>query len=181
MKLIVGLGNPGQKYSKTKHNFGFWVLDQFAKKRFLKFKAGKGEFVYNKSNDLIIAKPMTYMNNSGIAVGQLSRFYNIASENILVVYDDIDIKLGSIRFRYKGGTGGHRGVESIVYHLKSENFNRLKLGILAEGKLGPAEKYVLKPFSKNNLDTVDLVINKGYEAINYYCDFGIEKSMNKFN
>ena len=181
MKLIIGLGNPGTGYAKTKHNFGFWVIDQLVQNRSLKYKSGKGDYLYAKSGDLILAKPTTDMNNSGIAVGEICRYFDVSTEDVIVTYDDIDLPLGAIRLRPSGGTGGHRGVESIIYHLKSENYNRLRLGIATDEHMRPAEKYVLKPFPEKYNDEIKIVINHACDALDYFLDNGIIEAMNKFN
>jgi len=181
MTLVVGLGNPGTGYAKTKHNFGFWVIDQLVQNRFLKYKSGKGDYLYAKSGDLILAKPTTYMNNSGIAVGEICRYFDVSTEDVIIAYDDIDLPLGTIRLRPTGGTGGHRGVESIIYHLKSENYNRLRLGIATDEHMRPAEKYVLKPFPEKYNDEIKIVINHACDALDYFLDNGIIEAMNKFN
>ena len=181
MKLLVGLGNPGKDYADTKHNFGFWVIDRFAEKRSLKYKSGKGEYVYAKAGDLILAKPITFMNNSGLAVGELCRYFDIKPENVLILYDDIDIPLGSIRFKPNGGPGGHRGVESVIYHLRSENFKRLKLGIATNEQMRPAEKYVLKPFPEKYKNEIKILINHASDSLDYFLNHNIKETMNKFN
>ena len=181
MTLVVGLGNPGTGYAKTKHNFGFWVVDQLVQNRSLKYKSGKGDYLYAKSGDLILAKPTTYMNNSGIAVGEICRYFDVSTEDVIVTYDDIDLPLGAIRLRPTGGTGGHRGVESIIYHLKSENYNRLRLGIATDEHMRPAEKYVLKPFPEKYNDEIKIVINHACDALDFFLDNGIIEAMNKFN
>ena len=181
MKLVVGLGNPGKEYSNTKHNFGFWVVDQLIQNRSLKYKSGKGDYLYTKSGNLIIAKPTTYMNNSGIAVGEICRYFDVSTKDVIITYDDLDLPLGTIRFRPNGGTGGHRGVESIIYHLKSEDWIRLRLGIATDENMRPAEKYVLKPFSGKYNDEITTVINQACDALEFYLDSGIIDAMNKFN
>ena len=181
MKIIVGLGNPGSNYSSTKHNFGFWVVDRFVQNSSLKYKSGKGDYLYAKSGDLILAKPTTYMNNSGVAIGEICRNFNVSAEDVIVAYDDIDLPLGTIRLRPFGGTGGHKGVESIIYHLKSENYNRLRLGIATDEHMRPAEKYVLKPFPEKYNDEIKIVINHACDALSFFLDNGIVEAMNKFN
>ena len=116
MKVIVGLGNPGKKYLKTKHNFGFWIIDSFLKNCSLKLKPGKGDYHYEKTDNYYLVKPMSYMNNSGTALAQFISYFKIGLDKILIVYDDIDLPLGLIKYKKKGGSGGHRGIESIIYH-----------------------------------------------------------------
>ena len=113
MKVIVGLGNPGSNYSLTKHNFGFWVIDKLVKQSSLKYKAGKGEYVFAQSNEYMFVKPTTYMNNSGIAIKQFLNYYKLDISSLIIIYDDIDIDLGRIKFRAKGTDGGHNGIKSI--------------------------------------------------------------------
>ena len=110
MLLIAALGNPGKKYESTKHNFGYWVADKLAEQNSISFRSGKGKYIFAQiSGKMILVKPVTYMNESGIAVADAIRYFDVPLENMLVAYDDIDLPLGSIRFRQKGGTGGHRG------------------------------------------------------------------------
>jgi PTH1 family peptidyl-tRNA hydrolase len=181
MTLVIGLGNPGTGYAKTKHNFGFWIVDQLVQNRSLKYKSGKGDYLYAKSGNLILAKPTNYMNNSGIAVGEICRYFDVLTEDVIVAYDDIDLPLGTIRLRPSGGTGGHRGVESIIYHLKSEDYNRLRLGIAIDEHMRPAEKYVLKPFPEKYNVEIKIVINHACNALEFFLNNGIVEAMNKFN
>ena len=181
MKVLVGLGNPGSKYSNTKHNFGFWIIECFLKQSSLTLQTGKGDYHYIKTNDCYLVKPMSYMNNSGLALSQFINYYKIDIEDLLIVYDDIDLSLGTIKYKKNGGSGGHKGVESIIYQLKDDNFHRLRLGIATDEKRGPLEKYVLSPFHKSYQSEIDNVINNSYDSINYYLENSIEETMNKFN
>jgi len=181
MTVLVGLGNPGRNYSDTKHNFGFWVLDKFAEKRSLKFQAGKGDYLLVKSNDIVLVKPTTYMNNSGMAVADYCRYFQNTPEELLVVYDDIDLPLGTLRFKPSGGSGGHKGMESIIYQLESEDFNRLRIGISAENEMGPSERYVLSPFPKDWKEKINEMIEKACDGIDYFLTHNMKETMNKFN
>ena len=181
MNILVGLGNPGRKYSDTKHNFGFWVLNRFAEKRSLIFQAGKGDYLLAKKGDLICIKPASFMNNSGMPVLDVKQFFKAESQQILVVYDDIDLPLGTLRFRNGGGTGGHKGIESIIYQTQSENFNRRRIGIATEDDMRPAERYVLSPFRPGQKENVNEMIEKASEGIEYYLSHDIKETMNKFN
>ena len=181
MTILVGLGNPGRNYSDTKHNFGFWVLDKFAEKRSLKFQAGKGDYLLVKSNDIALVKPTTYMNNSGMAVADYCRYFQNTPEELLVVYDDIDLPLGTLRFKPSGGSGGHKGMESIIYQLESEDFNRLRIGISAENEMGPSERYVLSPFPKDWKEKINEMIEKACDGIDYFLTHDMKETMNKFN
>ena len=158
--LIVGLGNPGKTYEKTRHNVGFFTLEILYKKLFgfhnfsefkeeKKFKALVSKKV---PNEIILAKPLTFMNNSGDAVGKIARFYKIKKQDILIIFDDIDLMIGTLRLRQEGSSGGHRGMESVIARLKTEKIARLKIGI-AEKKAGKqrvsSEDYILKPASKD--------------------------------
>ena len=181
MTVLVGLGNPGRNYSDTKHNFCFWVLDKFAEKRSLKFQAGKGDYLLVKSNDIALVKPTTYMNNSGMAVADYCRYFQNTAEELLVVYDDIDLPLGTLRFKPNGGSGGHKGMESIIYQLESEDFNRLRIGISAENEMGPSERYVLSPFPKDWKEKINEMIEKACDGIDYFLTHDMKETMNKFN
>ena len=180
--ILVGLGNPGDKYSNTKHNFGYWVINSMIKKCSLKLKAGKGDYLYAQHGESFLVKPTSYMNSSGVAIKQILSYYKASIEDLIIIYDDIDLPLGTIRFKDKGGSAGHRGIENIIYQLKSESFLRLRLGIAVEGfRMKPSEHYVLSPFSKECNEEIDLVINKSIEGLEYLLDNGIIKTMNKFN
>ena len=181
MTVLVGLGNPGRNYSDTKHNFGFWILDKFAEKRSLKFQAGKGDYLLVKSNDIALVKPTTYMNNSGMAVADYCRYFQNTAEELLVVYDDIDLPLGTLRFKPNGGSGGHKGMESIIYQLESEDLNRLRIGISAENEMGPSERYVLSPFPKDWKEKINEMIEKACDGIDYFLTHDMKETMNKFN
>tara|TARA_B100000131_G_C18012467_1_gene571086 strand:- start:413 stop:979 length:567 start_codon:yes stop_codon:yes gene_type:complete len=181
MNILVGLGNPGKKYSKTKHNFGFWVIDQYVAKYSLTYKSGKGEYLLAKKEQLICLKPTTFMNNSGLALMNVKQFFNIEPNNILVIYDDIDLDLGTIRYRKNGGTGGHKGIESIIYHLNSEKFNRLRIGIAADENIRPSEKYVLSPFNEKDEKLKIEMIERACESIDFYLSHDMIETMNKYN
>ena len=181
MNILVGLGNPGRKYSDTKHNFGFWVLNRFAEKRSLTFQAGKGDYLLAKKGDIICIKPTSFMNNSGIPVLEVKQFFKAEQGQFLVMYDDIDLPLGTIRFRDGGGTGGHKGIESIIYQTRSEKFNRLRIGIATEDEMRPAERFVLSPFKEGQKEIVNEMIEKACEGIEYYLSHDMMETMNKFN
>ena len=181
MTILVGLGNPGRKYSDAKHNFGFWVLDKFTEKKSLIFQAGKGDYLLAKKGKLVCIKPTTFMNKSGISLLDMKQFFKVEPENILVIYDDIDLPLGTLRFRKGGGAGGHKGIESIIYHLQSENFNRLKMGIATDEDMRPSERYVLSPFQKGDEEIKNEMIEKACKGIEYYLSRDMNEVMSKFN
>ena len=179
----VGLGNPGAKYSKTKHNAGYWVVDEWAKRHHLIFEPGKGSYLAakHKSRDVLIVKPTSGMNLSGSVVREISKEWDLLPPDIYVVVDDVDLPLGKIRIRPKGGDGCHRGIEDIIYHLKTVSFPRLRLGIATEENMRPAEKYVLKPFRSIDTNKVERMIGEGADALDLILARGINHSMNKYN
>ncbi len=178
--IVFGLGNPGSEFKYTKHNFGFWVIDKIVEQRSLNWKSGYGDYVYAKNNDIIFVKPTTYMNHSGLAVKDVLRHYK--KTEFIVVYDDIDLFLGTMRFRNKGGAGGHRGIESIIYQLETDKFDRLKIGIgLHDVSMRPSERYVLQPFPSNCNEDITSMAIKATEALDFYLVNNITETMNKYN
>lgn len=188
MKLIVGLGNPGEKYKTTWHNLGFLAIEKLAKEfDFGKFKLGKklnAEIAVGKigSEKIILAEPQTYMNNSGLAVQAVAQFYKIDPIDIIVVHDDIDLPLGKIRIAHDSSAGGHNGVKSIIEHLNTKEFVRIKIGSQTENttKIGALD-YVLERISKADRKLIDETIKKTTSVIKEVVEFGLEKSMNDFN
>tara|TARA_Y100001970_G_C14177859_1_gene828069 strand:- start:783 stop:1346 length:564 start_codon:yes stop_codon:yes gene_type:complete len=181
MKALVGLGNPGRQYSKTKHNFGFWIVDSFLKEGSLTLQAGKGDYHYLKTNDYFLVKPMSYMNNSGISLLQFISYYKINIDDLLIIYDDIDLPLGTIKYKKNGGSGGHKGIDSIIYQLKDDSFDRLRLGIATDEIMRPSEKYVLSPFHRSYQKEIENIIDNVHDSIHYYLKNSVEETMNKFN
>ena len=179
--LIVGLGNPGSQYANTKHNIGYWVVDQLANQLCLKFKFGKGEYMYTQGSKISLLKPLNYMNNSGLALKSYVDYFDINIDDMLVVYDDADLPLGQIRFKCKGSSGGQKGIESIIYHLKTDRFLRLKIGIATPNNMSSLTSYVLSPFKKKFHQDVELVLNNSIDAINFLIDNNINDTMNKYN
>lgn len=179
--IIVGLGNPGEQYVNTKHNAGYWVLDQLANEFNLKFKLGKGEYMHTKNSDMSLVKPIGYMNNSGVALKHYIDYFNIDISQILVVYDDADLPLGRIKFKSKGSSGGQKGIESIIYHLKNDQFLRLKIGISTTKNQQSLSSYVLSPFKNKEADIVESVIIESVEAIKFLINNDINETMNKYN
>lgn len=151
MKLIIGLGNPGKKYESTRHNVGRMVADLLSKKLKLRFKRhSRTETEIAAGEEIIIAKPSVFMNNSGRAVARVAKYFGVPTEEIVVVYDDLDLPVGTIRFRKSGSSGGHKGMQSIIDNLKTDSVARIRIGI---GRPAPASAtdYVLKPFTKAQL------------------------------
>jgi len=176
MRIIIGLGNPGEKYKLTRHNVGFMVVDAIAKELDLNWSFNKKFNVeICKSNDLILLKPQTYMNNSGQAVSAVLLYYKMLhkklkflleknldlSEVVCVIHDDIDIELGKYKESINSGSAGHNGVQSIINYLKTKNFKRIRIGIKTEDiKKIPTEKFVLQKFNKNEIKIVNEIIDK---------------------
>jgi PTH1 family peptidyl-tRNA hydrolase len=185
LKLIAGLGNPGSEYEHTRHNIGFEVIDSLSKAYRLpldklKFNAqfGKGKI---EGIDVLLVKPLTYMNLSGEALSPIMNFYQIPIEDILIVYDDLDLPIGKIRLREKGSAGGHNGMKSIIQHLGSSDFKRIRVGI---GRPIGREKvidYVLKRFSKEDQPTVDTSIDQARKACEEWLTTPFLKVMNTYN
>jgi PTH1 family peptidyl-tRNA hydrolase len=165
--LVVGLGNPGPRYADNRHNIGFRAVEVVAEHCGLTFTRSEhhAETAHGRIAEerVILAKPQTWMNDSGRAVAPLSRFYKIVPEDILVIYDDLDLPLGTIRFRQEGSSGGHRGVQSIIDHLDTDSFPRLRIGIgRPPGRMDPAA-YVLQDFSEEEAPLVREVLGKARE------------------
>lgn len=182
MKLVVGLGNPGAKYERTKHNIGFMCLDFYANKRGLTFKMERkfhGEAL--KQGDLILLKPHTFMNLSGQSVRAVVDYYEIAIEDILVIYDDFVLPLGKIRLREQGGAGGHNGMQSTIDHLGTDTVKRLRFGI-DSNPLMEARDYVLSKFGKAELDDILPSVKTVTEIIDAFIDgMTFSNIMNQFN
>lgn len=199
MKLIVGLGNPGDKFEYTRHNIGFMVVEKLVKERLSllpSLKAWKGEEKFSalvcKLDNCLVVKPQTYMNYSGSAVSSLVNFYKIEPENVWVIHDDIDLPLGKIRIRKGGASAGHHGIDSIIKNIRTSDFIRFRLGI-GQGKLDikkssdqnlhrrKIEKYVVSLFRTDEGSEVKHIIKKTVEALEIALEKGIEVAMNRFN
>ena len=185
MKLIAGLGNIGPKYTFTRHNAGFMLADSIALNENLTFRENSRlkclmTNLRDGINDFLIIKPTTFMNLSGEAVRAVMDYYKIALEDILIVYDDISLDLGKIRFRPNGSDGGHNGIKSIIQHLGTQNFARLKIGIGPQPNL-PSEVYVLQNFSQEELETLKEVLTTTKAAIAEYFKEGMSAAQNKYN
>ncbi|MFC1562625.1 aminoacyl-tRNA hydrolase, partial [candidate division KSB1 bacterium] len=163
MKLIIGLGNPEERYKFTKHNIGFVVLDRISEKLKSSFKVGKGDYLIAEvdceRDKVLLIKPLTYMNNSGVAVKDAVDRYDVLIEDLLVICDDLNLSLGKIRFRRGGGDGGNNGLASIIYHLETIEFSRLRIGI-KDGELGDDfSRFVLSKFKKGKENIVKDIID----------------------
>jgi PTH1 family peptidyl-tRNA hydrolase len=180
MKLIIGLGNPGKEYDNTRHNFGFAVVDAIAAKYGAKFSTGKkfgaetAETFIN-GEKIILAKPQTYMNKSGVAVQEIMSYYNITTDRVWIVYDDIDLDVGSVRIRTTGSAGGHKGVQSIIDSIGTQQFPRFRMGIKsAHCDYLSTEDIVLKRFDKDEEKPVSSAIQKAVAEIEKALIEGVE-------
>ncbi len=186
MKLIVGLGNPGREYAATRHNVGFMAIDRLAQKLGLAVKKTMFKSLIGQaqidSEKVVLAKPQTYMNLSGGAVGALSRWYRLTVADLIVIYDDMDLPPGKLRIRSEGGSGGHKGMKSIIEVLGNENITRVRIGI---GK--PTEPdfdgadYVLSRISGDDTKIVEDSVNLAVEAVYCLVRHGVEQAMNEYN
>jgi PTH1 family peptidyl-tRNA hydrolase len=183
-KIIVGLGNPGPRYAASRHNVGFHVLDRLAQKHRLEFKRkrfnahlAEGEI---DARGVLLVKPQTFMNLSGEAVGKVLNANRVPFSDIIVVYDDLDLPLGKLRLRARGSAGGHHGMESIIAHIHSSEFARLRVGI---GRPASREdvNHVLGRFNDDETETIEATYERAVEALEIWLDQGIEKAMNLFN
>lgn len=185
MKLLVGLGNPGTRYQDTRHNMGFRVVDLLANKANVAVTRYHARSLMAKftwaGNTVLLAKPQTYMNNSGAAVRCLIDYYRIASHDLLVLYDDLDLPPGRLRMRPKGSTGGHNGVRSIIDYLRTDLFARLRIGIgpVPEGMDGA--EYVLSPFTAEEAPLIERACLAAVDASLLWIEFGIEKAAARVN
>jgi len=183
MIAFIGLGNPGEKYANTKHNAGFWVVDELARRHNLAFTPGQGDYVVaqHQRREVLLIKPTTGMNRSGNAVQDVASKWNLLPADIHVVVDDVDLPLGAIRIRPKGGDGCHRGMENIIYQLRSDQFPRVRLGIGTDENMRPAEKFVLKPFRTDDSPEADAMVKRGADALDNLLIRGLNHTMNHFN
>ena len=180
--VFIGLGNPGGKYAFTKHNAGFWILDEMASRYKISFKPGKGDYVIaSKSDKFLLFKPITGMNNSGKAVRDISNSWNLMAKEIFIILDDVDLPLGSLRIKPRGGDGSHRGLESVIYSMQTNEFPRLRFGIGTDEEMRPAEEYVLKPFRSDDQLTALEAVKRAADSLDSILFNGIDNTMNRFN
>ena len=184
MKLVVGLGNIGKEYENTRHNMGFMLVDRYLQYKNItdkfkeKFNAMYIETTINNEK-VIFIKPMTYMNNSGIAVRSFVDFYKLNSEDVLVISDDLDLDLGKFRLRRNGSSGGHNGLKSIISHLGTDNFKRLRIGISNDED--DVINYVLSKFSKKELNEIDTMFDTLVDVLDDYFVMDFTSLMSKYN
>ncbi len=178
------MGNPGLRYKFTKHNMGFLVIDKLAKAHSIRMRRGNFTSLTGRGRiegvDVIMAKPLTYMNLSGPAVAGIVAKEDVQLNNVMVVYDDADLPLGSIRIRPKGSAGGHKGIKSIIENLRTEEFPRLRIGIGREQRDG-LTSHVLAPFKKKDLKLLEDTLEEAAQALYTWINGGIHVAMNKFN
>ena len=185
MKLIVGLGNIGKDYAATRHNIGFMVADELARRWQLSFDRQARHAYYAESflpHRVLLIKPTTYMNLSGVAVGEWAAFYHLLPEDIAVIQDDMDLPVGRLRVRRKGSAGGHRGVESVIEHLGSGDFPRFKIGIgHPQHQEAAVIDHVLHPFQGEDKKLIEKAVAELADALELYLSEGIEAAMQKYN
>lgn len=184
MKLIVGLGNPGDEYKNTRHNCGFMVLDKVLKELNLTLDKKKYKSLYtaynHKGEKILFVEPQTYMNLSGEAVSKFVNFYNLTSEDILVIHDDLDLPVGKLRLRKSGSSAGQKGMGNIIDLLNTKDIKRIRVGISNNKTIETAD-YVLGKVSGEDKPIFDESIIKAKDAVIFYLDHDFEATMNKFN
>lgn len=185
MKLIIGLGNPGKTYEQTRHNIGFHVIDHLASKwnaplTQAKFK-GMHSVIHRPEGKVMLLKPLTYMNLSGESVSAVMDYYDIGIDDILVIYDDLDLPTGQLRLRQKGSAGGHNGIKSLIQHLGTQNFNRIRIGISRPPAGMKVPDYVLSRFSKEESADMAEAVHKSAEACEFWLAKPFIEVMTKFN
>jgi peptidyl-tRNA hydrolase, PTH1 family len=181
IRLVVGLGNPGPEYERTRHNVGFAVVDRLAAEAGVAWeRSAKWGAYWAKRGDVFLVKPMTYMNRSGGPTAAIAQFYKIEPSEILVVLDDMALDLGRLRLRLEGGTGGHNGLESIIVTFGTENIPRLRFGIGAAPEAGAVD-YVIGRFFEEERPIVEKAVSRAAEAVNCAIDKGVLSAMNTFN
>lgn len=185
MYLIVGLGNPGRKYEKTRHNIGFEVVDSLAEYFNVKLDKFKFKGVYgqarHKGSKVILVKPETFMNLSGDCVGQFASYFGVDEENIIVIVDDIDIKFGTVRIKKNGSAGTHNGLKSIVQHLQSQDFPRVKLAVNKKPDYMDLANFVLSKFTNEEIPIIDKEVELAKDGVIKIIEEGIDYAMNYVN
>ena len=185
MYLIVGLGNPEKEYSRTRHNMGFDTINQIAEKSAIKVNKTKFNSLYGtgeiEGQKVILLKPQTYMNLSGTAIRDFMNFYKIPPENILVIYDDLDIEPGTIKIRKKGGPGTHNGMKSVVSEINTEDFARIRIGIGMPEYKSDLLNFILTRIPDEEYEILKTAINTAAEAVEAIIKTGIDSAMNRYN
>jgi len=183
--LIAGLGNPGRQYKASRHNIGFMLVDRLAAKLDISFSRVESRSLVCKTKyedrSIILAKPQTFMNLSGQAVGALIKFYKIPLENLMIAYDEVDLPFGKLRIRPSGGSAGQKGVISIIDRLGTKDFPRLRLGLGRPPGRMQAASYVLRDFSQEEMDFLPGILDHGVDAVLTFITAGLVTAMNQFN
>lgn len=185
MKLIVGLGNPGSQFDRTRHNIGFEVIDELAKRYQTSLNQTKFKGLYTVINNLgdkfILLKPLTYMNLSGESIRPIMDYYDISVDDLVVIFDDLDLPVGKIRLRQKGSAGGHNGIKSTIAHLGTQNFNRIRIGIDRPDQGISVPDYVLGKFNKEEWEEMQMMIRKSADACEEWLKKTFLEVMNLYN
>ena len=183
--LIVGLGNPGQKYEHTRHNMGFLTVDLLAEKQGVKLNKVKFKSAFNIMHfagcKCLVMKPQTYMNLSGEAVREAAQFYKVPADHVLVIYDDVSLPVGKIRVRPTGSAGGHNGIKNIISHLGTQDFPRIKIGTGAPGQDGDMIDWVIGVPSQADRKILEESFEKAIQAAECVIEYGCQKAMNDYN
>ena len=184
MKIIVGLGNPGTHYRMSRHNVGFQVVDRLAKLTHIPIRTKRFKSLYGTgwidSQQVVLSKPMTFMNRSGEAVKKATDFFHVKVEDLVIVHDDLDLPLGRLRFKRRGGDGGHQGVRSIIDGMGGNNFLRLKIGIGRPPPTMDSADYVLDAFDRDEQLLLDQLLSEAADSLKVMLLEGLEKAMNQF-
>ncbi len=185
MKIVLGLGNPGSRYERTRHNVGWMVLDAVAERIGAPFQPGRGDYYEAigrwRSRPVALVKPTTYMNNSGLAARQVTRAHAVQPADMLVLVDELQFDVGEIRLKPSGSPGGHNGVESLIVSLNTDRFPRLRCGIGSDFERGSMVEYVLSQFERSEQDALDTMILDAREAVLAWIVDGTERTMNSVN
>ena len=183
MKLIAGLGNPGPRYKGTRHNVGFAIVDEISRRHGLTFESSPSEAVVAKWRDrsALLVKPLTFMNLSGQAVGELARYFRVDADAVLVLVDDVHLPLGRMRARARGSPGGHNGLKSIEAHLGTNEYARIRIGVGREGEGRQMSDHVTSRFEPDERDVIAETIGKAADAVETFLSEGIDVVMNRYN
>lgn len=185
MKMIIGLGNPGKKYEQTRHNVGFMVIDELAKQYGVELNQTKFQALYaiahTPKGKVLLVKPFTYMNLSGEAVVPLMNYFDVEQEDIVVIYDDLDLATGKLRLRQRGSAGGHNGIKSLIQHLGSQNFNRIRIGISRPPAGMKVPDYVLANFREEERPDIQQAVDQSAKACQTFLEKPFLEVMNEFN
>lgn len=183
MKLIIGLGNPGRQYQGTRHNIGFSTIDILARRHRIHVRSRRSKSLVGEgiiaSEEVVLSKPLTFVNLSGQAVGGLVRRYKLDMKDVLVICDDVNLPLGRLRIRTSGSAGGHKGLKSVIHSLGTEDFVRIRIGIGSPA--GHMVDHVLSRFQRNEREAVRHAIERAADSVETYLVSGIEQAMNQFN